>query len=670
LSIDLEAQESLLPPSLKDRFCALAESIGNPIVVSASWAASGALFGLAVALILQRSAPAALLTVAVVGALSWLARGVGNLVLASAGVIVSIAVAYQAVHVVFPGEPWSFSWLGPCALVGLILLLVLGRRLDMRPAFERSVASVEFLAAATALIIALRVAMRVSHAGGNSAGLFLLSSEDNDAWINLVGTMHNSHGVAQLMGSPTLGVFGSVIATYLTAVSAASSGIFPTTLPLSASSQVVFSAYCLLFAAAPIVVALLVRRLFHLRSMLVALLAWGCATTLVITSFVIWMAYGSLSAAVTIFLILLAAYVLSVRPRLTDGKTQVAWLLCVLLVFGAGAAWVGLFPLAGAAIVVCCFPLLGFAARDLRRNLPVVAALLVPAVVMDLELLQQYRSTIGPVGGSRGLLGQAETLISGAKPLFLAGGATPSVTDATQALILVFLVAVALLASTRTRLGGFVSGRGYGASLGWLAAFTVVLLLIAARLIGPTSVYGPTKLQYILAAVMVVLGFVELISRLELGNRQVHVAAVVVVAVFWASTIQNGPMYDAATRRWPSPQPRTVWYDTVEREVKLGQRVLCLPANNPNQNPNDLDPYNCSRFASSLQGKDDGPALTWRFVALTRLPVSDAVSAVENAKDKPWRIVVIGSMAQLRDPNAWWAPIVKLPGLEFVPVFR
>jgi hypothetical protein len=111
-----------------------------------------------------------------------------------------------------------------------------------------------------------------------------------------------------------------------------------------------------------------------------------------------------------------------------------------------------------------------------------------------------------------------------------------------------------------------------------------------------------------------------------------------------------------------------VWFDTVEREVSLGRRVLCLQVYQAAPDPNDLDPYDCSRFASSAQGKDDSAALTWRFVQLGRQPVSDAVSEVENAKDKPWLIVVIGPMEQLHNPKAWWAPIVKLPGLKFVPV--
>jgi len=101
----------------------------------------------------------------------------------------------------------------------------------------------------------------------------------------------------------------------------------------------------------------------------------------------------------------------------------------------------------------------------------------------------------------------------------------------------------------------------------------------------------------------------------------------------------------------------------VQREAKLGRRVLCLSAIHPS-----LDSYLCNRFVLSLQAKYDGPSSVWLGVSLDHLPVSDVVSQVKGATGKPWRIVVIDQIEQIDNPKVWWAPIVKLPGLEFVPV--
>jgi hypothetical protein len=628
------------------------KSINSSAVLSASWVVSGALFGLASALILQWSLPAAILATGIAGTLSWLGRGVANLVLTCIVTLVLIAFAFQAAHFLFPGADWNSSWLGPCALVGVILLLLFGRRLRPRLDPGRIGALVELVAAVGSLLLALRFVARVSPAGGNGAGLFL-ATEDNDAWINLAGTLRNTHGVTELTGA-SIGAFGSVVATYLAGVRAASSGVLSAALPLSSSPKAVLSAYGLLVASAPIVASLIVRRLFHLRSAIVALLVWGCATVLIVSSCMVWMGYGSLSAALAILLILPAAYLVSIRPRLEGRGTQVVWLVSALLLFGAGSAWVALVPLAGAAIAVYCLPVLGFAMKDFRRTIPIAAPLILAAIAMELELLQQYRGVVDPIGGQSTLL--------------VAAGATPMVTVATQALMLVFLFAIVWLTSSRVRLHGFASERSLVTSLVWLLVYVVVVLLATARQTGIAPGYGPKKLEFVLAAVWVPLAVIEVVSRLEIGRRQFNMVAIIVVAVLWSSTIQSGPIYDATTRHWPTASAKTVWFDTVEREVSHGRRVLCLPVNTVAPDPDLLDPYDCSRFASSVQGKDDSAALTWRFVTLGRRPISAAVSAVKNANDKPWLIVVIGPIDQLRNPYGWWAPIVKLPGLKFVPV--
>jgi hypothetical protein len=630
----------------------IVRSIDGNTVLTASWIVSGAIFGLSAALILQRSLPAIIVVAAITGALSWLARGVANFLLACILMLVLIAFTFQAAHFVFPGGDWSFSWLGPCAVAGVILLLLLGRRLGSRLNPGRTGALVEVIAALSSLILALRFVARVSPLGSNGAGLFV-TTEDNDAWINLVGVSHNAHGVTELTGS-SIGAFGPVVATYLAAVRAASSRVLSPTLPLSSSPKVVLAAYCLLIASAPIVAALILRRLFHLCSAIVALLVWTSATVLIVSSCIVWMGYGSLSAIIAILLILAAAYLVSIRPRLEDRRTQVAWLASTVLLFGAGSAWVALVPLAGAAIAVCCFPVVSFALGDFRRRIPVASALLLTAAAMELELLQQYRDVVDPIGGQH--------------TLFVAGGATPSVSGATQALILVLLFALVWLSSSKERLRGLSSERGFLTPLAWLVAYVVAVLVVSAWQTGIAAGYGPTKLQFVVAGVWVPLATVEIVSRLDFGRSQLSMVAIIVVAVLWVGAIENGPVYYAAASHWPTPAAKTAWYDTVEREVAHGNRVLCLPVGALAPDPNALDVWDCSRFASSVQSKDDSVANIWRSVALGRLPVSDAVSAVRNAKDKPWLIVVIGPIDQLHNPKAWWAPIVKLPGLKFVPV--
>ena len=626
-------------------------SIDREVAIQASWLVSGAIFGLSMALILQLSVPATLLAVVIAGALSWLGRGVANLVLVCALLLALIGFAFQAAHVLSPNQGWNLSWLGPCALAGLVVLLYFSRRVGrLDPGWIGAL--VELVAALATLLLALRFVSKVSPVGSSGAGLFL-TTEDNDAWINLVGVLHNGHGFTELTGS-SIGAFGPVVSAYLAGVRAITSGIFSAALPLSSSPKVVLSAYGLLVGASPVVAALVVRRLLQLRSALGALLVWACATVLITGACIVWMGYGSLSAPLATLLTLAALYVLSVRERIDGRTSRVVWLASALLLFGAGSAWVALVPLAGAAIAVFCLPVLGFALRDFRRAIPTASLLLLAAAVMGLELLQQYRDVVDPIGGQH--------------TLFVAGGATPGVSAAMQALMLVLLLAIVWQSSTGTRPRSSSSEPGYLTPLTWLVAYLAVVLLSAARQTGIAAGYGPTKLQYVIAAIWVALALAEVASRLQFSRSQLGPIAVVVVAVLWASTIQNGLVYDAMTRHWPTAGAKTIWFDTVEREVSHGGRVLCLPVSTLAPDPNSLDPWDCSRFASSVQGKDDGVANTWRSVTLGRLPVSDAVAAVKAATDKPWTIVVMGPIDQLHNPKGWWAPLAVLPGLRFVPV--
>lgn len=655
LSTRNNLQDDLAQRPFRDllRAPALLRWIDSPIVLTASWAVSGALFGLGSALILQWSLPAAILAAAIAAALSWLGRGVANLLLACIVMLALIAIVLQAANYVSPGVSWSLSWLEPCAFGGVVVLLWLHRRMAPRAGFSRIGALVEFVAALAMLLIALRFVMRVSAAGTDGAGLFLVGGQDNDAWINLAA-MHGANGATVLTGSST-STFGPVIASYLAAVRAACSGVFPSALPVSTSSRVVVSAYGLLIATSPIVAALLVRRMLHLRRPIATLLVWAGASTLIVSSCIVWMGHGSLSSSLAVPLTLVAVYLAGRRISLENARGRVAWLAATSVLFAAGTAWIAFVPLGEAAIAVCCLPVLGFVARGFRdyRRIAVAAVLLAVAFVLEFELRLQYRDVVGATG---------------VKALFLAPAGTPAVTGVMQVLMLVLLLAIAWLASRTHR--GAAAPRSYLISLVMIVGYVIVLLLATAKTTSLPAGYGPTKLYYMLAAVWIPLAVIEVVSRFEIGRRQLNVAAVIVFAALWAGTVEIGPIYDAATRHWPTASSKPIWYDTVMRTVDLPERVFCLSLEQttPGQLPLGAQDYFCSRFVSAVQGRDDRSASSWRYVSRGSLPVSVAVETVKSAKDKPWRIIVIGNMRQLRDPKAWWAPIVKLPGLEFVHV--
>jgi len=278
---------------------------------------------------------------------------------------------------------------------------------------------------------------------------------------------------------------------------------------------------------------------------------------------------------------------------------------------------------------------------------------LAAGLLMELELVQQYRSGAASIGGSGGL--------------FTAKGGTPVVTGATQALILILLLSFVWLSWPEGRPGRSTSENGYLTVLLSLLAYVVAVLLVSAWVTKTAPAYGPTKLEFVLSFVWVSFAVTEFVSRLDVGRRLLRVAVIAVLAVVAASTAQEGPIYEATASHWPVAVPKPAWFDTVEREVDHGRRVLCLPVDEPAPGIAEIATYDCSRFASSVQGKDDSVALNWRFVLLGRLPVSDAIADVTRAKDKPWIIVVTGTKAALDTPNAWWAPIVRLRGLTFVP---
>ena len=656
MSVDDDVQDDIAqrPHPVRRRLPSVVGPVNGDNYLDLSWAVSGALFGVALASVVHWSVPATVLAVAMAGALSWMARGIANLVLACIAVLVVTAAAFRAFHALFPGVGWSLSWLGPCALVGLVLLLLLGRRVRPQLLVSNQGAAVELGAAVVSILLAALFGARVSPAGTQGALRFLLVSEDNAAWIDIVSNQHTVHGVTTLFGSgSSIGIFGPVVATYLAGVRSAVSGVLPRTLPLSSSSEVVLSAYGVLIVCVPVIAALVVRVLEGLRRLTVTLLVWACVIVVLASGCMLLMNNAFLSAELALLLVLPPAYLLAVRPRLADRTSQVIWLAVALLLFGAGSAWVPVLPLAGAAIAACCVPVIGFAIRGGRRSAGTVVVLLAAACVLELELLQQYRIAAASIGGGDGLLS--------------ASGGTPVVTAETEALIVFLLLSFTWLSSSEVRPRRSAAESGYVTVLGCLLGYFVAVLLAGAWVTKAAPAYGPTKLEFVLSFVWVSLALIEFVSRLDVGRRLLRLTAYTVLAVVVAGSVQEGPIYEATASHWPVPAAvKPAWYDTVQREIGSGRRVLCL-STDESRGAYQIDAYDCSRFVASLQGKEDHVALNWRFVLLGRRPVSDAIADIKHGKDKPWTVIVTGPMAGLHIPTAWWAPIVRLPGLKFVP---
>jgi hypothetical protein len=152
---------------------------------------------------------------------------------------------------------------------------------------------------------------------------------------------------------------------------------------------------------------------------------------------------------------------------------------------------------------------------------------------------------------------------------------------------------------------------GYVNVLGWLLGYFVVVLLTGAWVTKAAPAYGPTKLEFARSFVWVSLAVVEFVSKLDVGRRLFRLTVFTVLAVVTASSVQGGPIYEATASHWPVAAVKPAWYDTVEREIDSGRRVLCL-STDESRGVYQIDAYNRSRFIASLQGKEDDVALNWR----------------------------------------------------------
>ena len=626
--------------------------VGSPDrALQAAWIVAGMLLGAAVSLVFRWSVPEFVLTVVAVGALSWLGKGLSTVLLAAAVTLAGLAAVYRTTMIVFPYQSWSLRWLAPLSVVLVVLTVLLARQLEIADWQGTRLAAglVDLASGGGALLVSAVCYHRMA---SNLAAAILVSSEDNDAWLNTIGTLHDAHGVTAATATQVT-TFGPVIGLFLSFVRSALGGLFPVKVLASDTATAVVAAHTLLAVLCPVVAGLLVRRTLRHGRPVLSLLTW-VVTAAVLDAYALTLpTYGFLSATLAILLVLTAAYLVpSRRTDFGQPRQTVSWLAAAALIYAAGASWVPLVPLAGLALGVWY---VGALVESLWRGpwsrVRLMVILGLPTVCFGLALLNQYRNVADPIGGS-------DTLLT-------AGGGTPTASEIMIAAT--FLVIALSWLTNNLAIGGRRLVPSFSTPLVWIVTYLVAILLDEAWATRAAPHYGSIKLLYVVVGLALVLGFVDLMASQVVGTRRLDTSAALAVAVLFAVSAGQGPLYNAAADHWPSPSVLQPWVAVVTKAVAGNDRVLCLGTTSVRGGSLvDLDAYTCSRFASSLQGRDDTTALTWRFVQLNRQPVSDAVKALKNAKDRPWKIVVIGSMAGLNSPTAWWAPILKEGGLAFV----
>lgn len=623
------------------------------ILPPAAWSVSGALVGVAVAITLGWS-PFPTVLAALVGAgLSWLARGIGPLVMTTMLWLAVLALLMQTAAVLVPNKEWSFAWLTPLFFFTIGASLWAGRvaRIGWPANTRASSATADLTAALGSLGWALVFVRHLATADRTEAVRFLMGSEDNAAWVNTVATLSGPHG-AIVSNSKSFDTFGPVTTSFLGIVrqSISLGSAAPSSPWLNA--QAVLVAQALLILAVPLVAIVLTRQVLHRQRTGLTLLTWGTTVTLIGAWLLVLSVVGFLSASLAILLVLVAACAAAeLTPRVHGWRPLLGWLVVAFLFYGAAASWVALVPLGGLVIVGWCVALL---LRCVRRSaFPVAAAFVVclPALLMVLALLRQYRGVTDPIGGGQALL--------------VARGGTPNVPTA------VFAVALTLLAL------GWLSSPLSSArptrqsplfrSLLWLAAYLVLVSLVEAATTTGAPHYGSQKLLFVLAGAWITLAVVDVLASDEIGQRRLDAAFAVAIAVLVAATVTGGPVYGAAQSQWPKAEASPAWLSAVQLEVATGGRVVCLsPQGDRRGGPGPGTAYVCTRWAASLAGQDGGPALTWRLAMLGRQPVSEAVADIRAHRDLPWKVLVIGSADRLCDSSSWWAPIVAEPGIELI----
>lgn len=624
----------------------------HSIALAAVWSLSGALVGAAVASLFQWSIPFVLVAVVVTGWFSWLGEGIGRLTLACMVVMSLVAFALVTAGFVSSDQTWSMWWLEPCAILAVLLILLIVRRNYGRASEYATLpaAVLEIMASGASLALALVFGDRVFPLGNSGSIRFLISSEDNAAWVNTVAHLPSAHAVTALAAGAQ-GGFGPLAITYLAFVREAVNGPVPALMSSNSAAHVVLIALALLIIAVPITTLLLAQRMLLLRQPSHTMLVWAGITVLLVSLCVVLSSSGFLTASLSLVMLLALAH-LATTSAIRDKSihAKFSWFAVAALIFGTGSAWVPLVPLAGAAIALWLIHLLVHSGNCSLSKVIRLLLFGIPTAVVELDLIHQYRSVVNPIGG--------------AAQLIKAVGGTPATTTAVEVLTLVLFGVGLILNRTSGLQGGSRSPKlTTPVALGLLY---LAIVLIAEAWVSGTPQYGPTKLAFVLFGAFLILTAVEVFANLDIRKADLRLTAGLLVGILLAATIQQGPIYLAAATHWPTPVAKPKWLTAVEHATSSDERVLCLQTQDAVGSLAELEAYLCSRWASSLQGKDDLAALTWRSVLLGRQPVSAAIRAFRAARDRPWRILVFGPKGSLRNPSGWWAPITKLHRIDFV----
>jgi hypothetical protein len=618
-----------------------------------AWVLSGMALGTAVAHTFQWSSASTVVAAVAVGALSWLGRGLSTVLIAVAVTFGGLSAVYRLAMPAFPHEEWSFRWLAPLSVVLVVLCVLLARRLGVADWRESRAAAalVDLATGGSSLLIAIVLVHRLAT---NVPASILLRSEDNDSWLATMAALHGPHGITAIT-TTVVPTYGAVVMFFFGFVRSASGGLVPGSLLPQQDGAGLIAGHMLLAVLCPLVAGLVARRTLRYGRPLLSLIAWA-VPSIVLVSFSLTLSwYGFLTASLAILLFVCAAYLACIRIDLGSVRSVVVWLACALLIFAAGGAWLPLVPLAVIALfgwymAVAVGPVL----RRQWSRLRLVAVLGVPAFLLAVASYLQYHDVTSAIGGSDALL-DAPGGAPDAGNVFLAGA--------------FFAVVLGWLVNRRGADSDRSEHRAYSTPLAWIASYLIVIMLGEAWRTRTPPHYGTLKLLFVLVALAMVLGAADLMSSPRLATGSLDAVVAVAIGVLFCGTIGQGPIYGAAEAHWPLPVPQPAWTPVVDKLVAGTSRVMCI-ALTPTRDETmaNYDAYHCSRFASSLQGREDATSLAWRYAQIGLQSPEVAAKLLKTAKDLPWTIVIIGSTDRLRSPDAWFAGLVSQPGLKFVHV--
>lgn len=618
-----------------------------------SWVAAGMLLGVAVAHVFAWSTASAVVAAVTVGALSWLGRGLSTVLLAIAVVFGALSALFRLTMLAFPHQVWSLRWLGPLAVLLVLGAVLIARWLGIADWRETRAAAalVDLAAGGTSLLIAVVLVRRMATELPASV---LLRSEDNDSWLATMAALHGPHGITAIT-TPVVPTYGSAVMFFFGFVRSASGGLWPGAMLPQQDAVGLIQGHMLLAVFCPVVACLAARRTLRYGRPVLSLIAWGIPTTVLLAFSLTLTWYGFLTASLAILLVVCAAYLICERIDLTQRRSVVIWLAAALLIYVAGAAWLPLVPLAVIGLFAWYVAVgAGPALRRQWSQLRLAAVLGVPALLLAVASYLQYKDVTDAIGGSDALLD--------------APGGAP---DAGQVFLAGAFLAVVLgwLANRRSATVERAPHRAYSTPLAWIAGYLVVIMLGEAWKTRTPPHYGTLKLLFVLVALAMVLGAADLVTSPLVGKGSLDAAVAVAIGVLFCGTIGQGPIYGAAEAHWPLPVPEPAWAPVVTKLVAGPSRVLCIALTSVRDESSvNYDAYHCSRFASSLQGKEDSASLAWRYTQTGLQSPVTAVNEIKAAKDRPWTILVLGNTDGLHTPTAWYAGMVSQQGLTFVHV--